>query len=95
MLSQTATNPAARSFQSLCIGRTVQTSRLVSYKSSTFPRVVDQFLIEGGDTAEEDVIDGSPTHQGLMSHEDVPWRKIDQEGLVCTRSREDSMDSSQ
>ncbi|KAI5850336.1 cyclophilin-like domain-containing protein [Morchella snyderi] len=66
------------------------------YKNSTFHRVISEFMIQGGDITNGDGTGGVSIYDGNMfADENLGWRKIDKEGLVCMANRGKGTNSSQ
>lgn len=66
------------------------------YKNSTFHRVISEFMIQGGDITNGDGTGGASIYDGKMfADENLGWRKIDKEGLVCMANRGKGTNSSQ
>lgn len=67
----------------------------MTYKLSPFHRVIDEFMIQGGDITAGDGTGGASIYGGDFEDENIGWREIDKEGLVCMANRGKSTNSSQ
>ena len=83
------------SFRALCNGFAASSDKILSYKSSAFHRVIDDFMIQGGDITKGDGTGGRSIHGGNFEDENLEWRRVDEAGLVCMASRGKDTNSSQ
>ena len=79
------------SFRAICTG--VQSD--LSYRSSPFHRVIDEFMVQGGDITAGDGTGGHSIYGGEFEDENLSWREIDTDGLVCMANRGKGTNSSQ
>lgn len=81
------------SFRVLC---TSQDPKL-SYALSPFHRIIDEFMIQGGDITKGDGTGGTSiyNHGGEFEDENLGWRDMDAAGLVCMANRGKHTNSSQ
>ena len=80
------------SFRALCTG---EKSSDLHYKSSIFHRVIEEFMIQGGDITRGDGKGGKSIYGHTFEDEALDWRKIDEVGLVCQANRGPDTNSSQ
>ncbi|KAK3045301.1 hypothetical protein LTS18_014086, partial [Coniosporium uncinatum] len=78
-------------FRALCTG----SKPPLSYKASPFHRVIDEFMIQGGDITKGNGTGGDSIYGGEFADENIGWRPIDKEGLVCMANRGKDTNSSQ
>ena len=86
-----------RSFRAICTSSSTQplaTSQL-TYKNSPFHRIIDEFMIQGGDITAGDGTGGASIYGGNFDDENIGWREIDKAGLVCMANRGKDTNSSQ
>ena len=67
----------------------------LSYKLSPFHRIIDEFMIQGGDITTGDGTGGQSIYGGEFADENIGWREIDREGLVCMANRGKGTNTSQ
>lgn len=67
----------------------------LTYKHSPFHRVIDEFMLQGGDITAGDGTGGTSIYNGDFEDENIGWREIDKEGLVCMANRGKGTNSSQ
>lgn len=79
-------------FRSLC---TALTSPSLHYKSSIFHRVIEEFMLQGGDITRGDGKGGVSIYGDTFEDENLGWCDIDKEGLVCMANRGKDTNSSQ
>ena len=79
------------SFRTLCEG----SGPSLSYKLCPFHRIIDEFIIQGGDITKGDGTGGSSIYGGEFEVENLDWRKLDAPGLVCMANRGKGTNSSQ
>ncbi|PNS16306.1 Peptidyl-prolyl cis-trans isomerase D [Sphaceloma murrayae] len=78
-------------FLALCNG----SHKGLTYASSPFHRVIDEFMIQGGDITKGDGTGGTSIYGGEFEDENLNWREIDAAGLVCMANRGPGTNSSQ
>ena len=85
------------SFQEICTASYTQPgfTEPLTYKLSPIHRVIDEFMIQGGDITAGDGTGGASIYGGDFEDENIGWREIDKEGLVCMANRGKSTNSSQ
>lgn len=71
------------------------TSKSLTYKLSPFHRIIDEFMIQGGDITSGDGTGGQSIYGGEFDDENIGWREIDAKGLVCMANRGKGTNSSQ
>lgn len=81
------------SFRALCTSSS--TDKTLTYKLSPFHRIIDEFMIQGGDITKGDGTGGASIYGGEFEDENIGWREIDKEGLVCMANRGKGTNSSQ
>ncbi|KAK6529025.1 hypothetical protein TWF694_004245 [Orbilia ellipsospora] len=86
------TPKTCENFRSLC---TASSSSELSYKSSIFHRVIEEFMIQGGDITRGDGKGGRSIYGDTFEDENLGWCDIDKEGLVCMANRGKDTNSSQ
>lgn len=79
------------SFRALCNG----SHNDLTYASSPFHRVIDEFMIQGGDITKGDGTGGTSIYGEEFEDENLSWREIDAAGLVCMANRGPGTNSSQ
>ncbi|KAK6529670.1 hypothetical protein TWF281_008833 [Arthrobotrys megalospora] len=79
-------------FRSLC---TASTSPSLHYKSSIFHRIIEEFMLQGGDITRGDGKGGISIYGDTFEDENLGWCDIDKEGLVCMANRGKDTNSSQ
>jgi len=62
---------------------------------SRFHRVIDEFMLQAGDITKGDGTGGESIYGGEFDDENLDWREIDKEGLVCMANRGKATNSSQ
>lgn len=62
---------------------------------SPFHRIIDEFMIQGGDITKGNGTGGSSIYGSEFEDENIGWREIDKEGLVCMANRGKDTNSSQ
>ncbi|KAI9656002.1 MAG: hypothetical protein M1821_005063 [Bathelium mastoideum] len=85
------TPKTCENFRAICVGSNAG----LSYKASPFHRVIDEFMVQGGDITAGDGTGGNSIYDGEFEDENVNWREIDTEGLVCMANRGKGTNSSQ
>ncbi|KAF3140680.1 hypothetical protein TWF703_002886 [Orbilia oligospora] len=73
------TPKTCENFRSLC---TASTSPSLHYKSSIFHRVIEEFMLQGGDITRGDGKGGVSIYGDTFEDENLGWCDIDKEGLV-------------
>ncbi|KAL8734293.1 MAG: hypothetical protein Q9181_003240 [Wetmoreana brouardii] len=66
----------------------------LTYKGSPFHRLVDEFMIQGGDITAGNGTGGASIYGGDFDDENIGWRDIDTAGLVCMANRGKGTNSS-
>ncbi|MCJ1364833.1 hypothetical protein MMC16_003950 [Acarospora aff. strigata] len=67
----------------------------LTYKLSPFHRIIDEFMIQGGDITKGDGTGGASIYGTELEDENIGWRAIDKAGLVCMANRGKGTNSSQ
>ncbi|MCJ1398795.1 hypothetical protein MMC11_001996 [Xylographa trunciseda] len=70
-------------------------SKPLTYKMSHFHRIIDEFMVQGGDITAGDGTGGQSIYDGDFADENIGWREIDAAGLVCMANRGKGTNSSQ
>ncbi|EPS35439.1 hypothetical protein H072_11184 [Dactylellina haptotyla CBS 200.50] len=86
------TPKTCENFRSLCTGSNPSN---LHYKSSIFHRVIEDFMIQGGDITSGDGKGGLSIYGETFEDENLGWSDIDREGLVCMANRGKDTNSSQ
>ena len=73
------------SFRALCTASFIPpfANDPLSYKNSPFHRVIDEFMIQGGDITAGNGTGGASIFGGEFEDENIDWRKIDEDCLLC------------
>ncbi|ODQ55391.1 hypothetical protein SAICODRAFT_52796, partial [Saitoella complicata NRRL Y-17804] len=81
-------------FRSLC---TSENPSQLTYRNSIFHRIIETFMVQGGDITKGDGTGGASIYNdgGVFEDEDLGWREIDEEGLVCMANRGKDTNNSQ
>jgi len=58
-------------------------------------RVIDEFMVQGGDITKGDGTGGDSIYGGDFEDENLNWREMDAPGLVCMANRGKGTNSSQ
>lgn len=87
------TPKTAENFRTICT--TPSASEALTYKGSRFHRIVDEFMIQGGDITTGNGTGGRSIYGSTFDDENIGWRKIDAVGLVCMANRGKDTNSSQ
>ena len=67
----------------------------MSYANSPFHRVIEEFMIQGGDIAKGDGTGTVSIYGGEFEDENPNWRQMDAPNLVCSASRGKDTNGSQ
>ncbi|KAI9775039.1 MAG: hypothetical protein M1839_001591 [Geoglossum umbratile] len=86
------TPKTCENFRALCTG---ELGHGLSYKASPFHRIIDEFMVQGGDITKGDGTGGKSIYGGDFEDENIGWRGIDKVGLVCMANRGKATNSSQ
>ncbi|KAL9083252.1 MAG: hypothetical protein Q9165_008605 [Trypethelium subeluteriae] len=70
-------------FRAIC----TSSKTTLSYKTCLFHRVIDEFMIQGGDITAGDGTGGDSIYGGEFEDENLNWRQVDTEGLLCMANR--------
>ncbi|MCJ1478206.1 hypothetical protein MMC13_006882 [Lambiella insularis] len=91
------TPKTCENFRSLCalLYTPPGASKALTYKNSPLHRVIDEFMIQGGDITARDGTGGQSIYGGDFEDENIGWREIDTAGLVCMANRGKGTNSSQ
>lgn len=84
-------------FRSICTSsHTPQSAAApLTYKNSPFHRIIDEFMIQGGDITAGNGTGGMSIYGKNFEDENLGWREIDAAGLVCMANRGRDTNSSQ
>ncbi|KAH9821460.1 Pro isomerase-domain-containing protein [Teratosphaeria destructans] len=85
------TPKTCENFRQLCTGE----HRGLTYAQAPFHRVIDQFMIQGGDIANGDGTGTASIYDGEFGDENLKWRNLDAAGLVCSANRGKDTNGSQ
>ncbi|GAM88289.1 hypothetical protein ANO11243_063220 [Dothideomycetidae sp. 11243] len=85
------TPKTCENFRTLCNG----THENLTYALSPFHRVIDEFMIQGGDITKGDGTGGVSIYGEEFADENLSWREMDAAGLVCMANRGRDTNSSQ
>ena len=83
-------NPSC-SFKQICTGEHPP----LTYADSVFHRIIDEFMVQGGDITAGDGTGGTSIYGSEFADENIGWRPIDIPGLVCMANRGKDTNSSQ
>ncbi|KAJ6262430.1 Phosphatase [Drechslerella dactyloides] len=86
------TPKTCENFRALCTG---SKSPELHYKSTIFHRVIEEFMVQGGDITRGDGKGGMSIYGETFEDENLGWCDIDKEGLVCMANRGKDTNSSQ
>ncbi|KAF3919379.1 Phosphatase [Orbilia brochopaga] len=86
------TPKTCENFRALCTG---SKSAELCYISTIFHRVIEEFMIQGGDITRGDGKGGMSIYGDTFEDENLGWCDIDKEGLVCMANRGKDTNSSQ
>jgi cyclophilin family peptidyl-prolyl cis-trans isomerase len=59
----------------------------MSYAQAPIHRVIDEFMIQGGDIEKGDGTGTASVYGGVFDDENLDWREMDAAGLVCSANR--------
>lgn len=79
------------SFRQLCTGE----HDGLSYAQVPFHRVIDEFMVQGGDIDKADGTGTKSIYGGEFEDENLDWREMDAAGLVCSANRGKDTNGSQ
>ncbi|KAI9865152.1 MAG: hypothetical protein M1813_002472 [Trichoglossum hirsutum] len=86
------TPKTSENFRALCTG---ELGRHLSYIRAPFHRIIEDFMVQGGDITKGNGTGGKSIYGKEFEDENIGWRKIDKEGLICMANRGKSTNSSQ
>ncbi|KAH0552988.1 hypothetical protein GP486_006817 [Trichoglossum hirsutum] len=86
------TPKTCENFRALCTG---ELGRDLSYSGAPFHRIIEDFMVQGGDITKGNGTGGKSIYGKEFEDENIGWRKIDKEGLVCMANRGKSTNTSQ
>ncbi|KAI4100850.1 MAG: hypothetical protein LQ339_005353 [Xanthoria mediterranea] len=78
------TPKTAENFRAICTPPT--SAQPLTYKGSRFHRIIDEFMIQGGDITAGNGTGGMSIYGPVFEDENIGWRQIDAIGLGETRS---------
>ncbi|KAK5721892.1 hypothetical protein LTR15_006485 [Elasticomyces elasticus] len=78
-------------FRQLCTGE----HNGLSYAKAPLHRIIDEFMIQGGDIANGDGTGTQSIYGGEFEDENLNWREMDAAGLVCSANRGKDTNGSQ
>jgi cyclophilin family peptidyl-prolyl cis-trans isomerase len=67
----------------------------LTYKLTRFHRIIDEFMIQGGDITKGNGTGGVSIYGPEFEDENIGWRGIDAPGLVCMANRGKDTNNSQ
>ena len=79
------------SFRTLC----TSTKSSLSYSNAPFHRIVDDFMVQGGDITHGNGTGGVSIYGSEFEDENLGWRDVDEAGLLCMANRGENTNSSQ
>ncbi|KAF2774138.1 hypothetical protein EJ03DRAFT_284218 [Teratosphaeria nubilosa] len=85
------TPKTCENFRQLCTGE----YRGLTYAQVPFHRVIDEFMVQGGDIANADGTGTASIYDGEFGDENLNWRDMDAAGLVCSANRGKNTNGSQ
>ncbi|KAL8911514.1 MAG: hypothetical protein Q9171_003322 [Xanthocarpia ochracea] len=83
----------AENFRAICTPPS--SAQPLSYKGSRFHRIIDEFMVQGGDITAGNGTGGMSIYGPMFEDENIGWREIDAAGLVCMANRGKGTNSSQ
>ena len=86
------TPKTVENFRTIC---TPSSTQALTYKGSPFHRIIDEFMIQGGDITAGNGTGGISIYGPVFEDENIGWREIDAVGLVCMANRGKGTNSSQ
>ncbi|KAL8950468.1 MAG: hypothetical protein Q9222_003508 [Ikaeria aurantiellina] len=91
------TPKTCENFRAICTSSftAAEASEPLSYKNSPFHRIIDEFMIQGGDITAGNGTGGKSIYGDNFEDENIGWRDIDAAGLVCMANRGKDTNSSQ
>ncbi|KAL8640488.1 MAG: hypothetical protein Q9228_002596 [Teloschistes exilis] len=91
------TPKTCENFRSICTSSPTPTSsaKRLTYKDSPFHRIIDEFMIQGGDITAGNGTGGASIYGRNFEDENLGWRMIDAVGLVCMANIGKGTNSSQ
>ncbi|KAL8735201.1 MAG: hypothetical protein Q9166_001077 [cf. Caloplaca sp. 2 TL-2023] len=87
------TPKTAENFRAICTPPS--SAQSLTYKGSRFHRIIDEFMIQGGDITAGNGTGGMSIYGPTFEDENIGWREIDVSGLVCMANRGKDTNSSQ
>ncbi|KAL8999902.1 MAG: hypothetical protein Q9169_001308 [Polycauliona sp. 2 TL-2023] len=87
------TPKTVENFRAICSPPTF--TQPLTYKGSPFHRIIDDFMIQGGDITSGTGTGGMSIYGPTFEDENIGWREIDAAGLVCMANRGRGTNSSQ
>lgn len=63
----------------MCVG----SHKSLSYVETPFHRVIDEFMVQGGDIMNQDGTGSVSIYGDTFEDENLDWRELDEAGLVC------------
>ncbi|KAI5238965.1 hypothetical protein E4T42_08832 [Aureobasidium subglaciale] len=84
------TPKTCENFRALCAG----SHSNLNYALSPFHRIIDEFMVQGGDITRGDGTGGDSIYGGDFEDENLGWRDMDAAGLVCMANRGKATNSS-
>ncbi|KAL8672216.1 MAG: hypothetical protein Q9168_003318 [Polycauliona sp. 1 TL-2023] len=87
------TPKTAENFRAIC--SPPSSAQPLTYKGSPFHRIIDEFMIQGGDITSGTGTGGMSIYGPTFEDENIGWREIDAVGLVCMANRGKGTNSSQ
>ncbi|KAI4259913.1 MAG: hypothetical protein LQ352_000563 [Teloschistes flavicans] len=91
------TPKTCENFRSICTSShtPAPSAKPLTYKGSPFHRIIDEFMIQGGDVTAGNGTGGASIYGRNFEDENLGWRKIDAVGLVCMANIGKGTNSSQ
>ncbi|KAF2092175.1 hypothetical protein K490DRAFT_31568, partial [Saccharata proteae CBS 121410] len=85
------TPKTCENFRAICSG----SNPPLTYKMSPLHRVIDDFMVQGGDITKGNGTGGASIYGDDFEDENLGWREMDAAGLVCMANRGKDTNSSQ